>query len=79
MANTTALEAWKDITPLARNESICWVENAKQEDRERRVRGPRRSWRKASADPAAGRGAHTASEPAARKNLPCPPTATRRM
>jgi hypothetical protein len=24
-----ALAAWEDITPLARNEWICWVENAK--------------------------------------------------
>ena len=31
MANPTALDAWKDITPLARNEFICWVEDAKQE------------------------------------------------
>jgi uncharacterized protein YdeI (YjbR/CyaY-like superfamily) len=31
IANTTALDAWKDITPLARNEFICWVEDAKQE------------------------------------------------
>jgi uncharacterized protein YdeI (YjbR/CyaY-like superfamily) len=39
MANATALEAWKDITPLARNEFICWVEDAKQEmTRERRIR-----------------------------------------
>ena len=39
IANSTALEAWKDITPLARNEFICWVENAKQEaTRERRIR-----------------------------------------
>jgi len=30
-ANRTALAAWKDITPLARNEFICWVEDAKQE------------------------------------------------
>jgi uncharacterized protein YdeI (YjbR/CyaY-like superfamily) len=30
-ANPAALDAWKDITPLARNESICWVEDAKQE------------------------------------------------
>ena len=31
--------AWKDITPLARNEFICWVENAKLiETRKRRVR-----------------------------------------
>ncbi len=39
IANATALDAWKDITPLARNEFICWVEDAKQETtRERRVR-----------------------------------------
>ncbi len=38
-ANTTALDAWKDITPLARNEFICWVEDAKQEmTRARRIR-----------------------------------------
>lgn len=30
--------AWQDITPLARNEWICWVETAKQVDtRKRRV------------------------------------------
>jgi len=30
---------WEDITPLARNEFICWVENAKQiETRARRIR-----------------------------------------
>jgi uncharacterized protein YdeI (YjbR/CyaY-like superfamily) len=39
IANTTALDAWKDITPLARNEFICWVEDAKQKTtRERRIR-----------------------------------------
>jgi uncharacterized protein YdeI (YjbR/CyaY-like superfamily) len=39
LANGTALAAWKDITPLARNEFICWVEDAKQEvTRERRIR-----------------------------------------
>jgi len=33
-----ALEAWEDITPLARNEWICWVESAKQEEtRSRRI------------------------------------------
>jgi uncharacterized protein YdeI (YjbR/CyaY-like superfamily) len=38
-ANATALEAWKDITPLARNEFICWVDDAKQAvTRERRIR-----------------------------------------
>ena len=30
IANPTALDAWKDITALARNEFICWVEDAKQ-------------------------------------------------
>lgn len=33
------LALWNDITPLARNEFICWVENAKLiETRKRRVR-----------------------------------------
>ncbi|MGB7050361.1 MAG: YdeI/OmpD-associated family protein [Acidimicrobiales bacterium] len=30
-ANPTALDVWKAITRLARNEFICWVEDAKQE------------------------------------------------
>ena len=31
-------ELWKDITPLARNEWICWVTSAKKEDtRQRRI------------------------------------------
>ena len=39
IANATALHIWKDITPLARNEFICWVEDAKQATtRERRIR-----------------------------------------
>lgn len=38
-ANAKAMAAWKDITPLARNEFICWVEDAKQEvTRQRRIR-----------------------------------------
>jgi len=38
-ANPLALDAWKDITPLARNEFICWGEDAKQvATRERRIR-----------------------------------------
>lgn len=33
-----ALERWEDITPLARNEWICWVEDARKSDtRHRRV------------------------------------------
>jgi uncharacterized protein YdeI (YjbR/CyaY-like superfamily) len=39
LANPVALEAWRDITALARNEFICWVEDAKQKmTRERRIR-----------------------------------------
>ncbi len=39
VANHMALAAWKDLTPLARNEFICWVLDAKQEStRERRIR-----------------------------------------
>ncbi len=33
-----ALDAWDDITPLARNEFICWVTSAKLiETRDRRI------------------------------------------
>ena len=39
VANDAALVAWNDITPLARNEFICWVDDAKQEaTRQRRIR-----------------------------------------
>jgi uncharacterized protein YdeI (YjbR/CyaY-like superfamily) len=39
IASAKALDAWKDITPLARNEFICWVQDAKQRTtRERRIR-----------------------------------------
>lgn len=38
LAHAAALAAWHDITPLARNEFICWVEDAKQpKTRERRI------------------------------------------
>ena len=38
ITNEQALVAWHDITPLARNEWICWVEQAKLiETRERRI------------------------------------------
>lgn len=33
------IAAWEDITPLARNEFICWVEDAKQDKtRQRRIK-----------------------------------------
>ena len=38
-ASGSALGQWNDITPLARNEFICWVISAKQAaTRERRVK-----------------------------------------
>ena len=38
-SDKTALEKWEDITPLARNEWICWVKSAKQlETRNRRIK-----------------------------------------
>lgn len=37
-SDSAALAKWDDITPLARNEWICWVENAKQQEtRSRRI------------------------------------------
>ena len=42
VASALARDAWNDITPLARNEFICWVEDAKQQaTRERRIRRTR--------------------------------------
>ena len=41
-SDKTALEIWEDITPLARNEWICWVEDAKKtETRNERIN---RAW-----------------------------------
>ena len=61
--NAAGLAAWQDITPLARNEFLCWVEDARQPaTRQRRIRRTQRSWRRAGAGPAAG----TASAPAGR-------------
>lgn len=37
-ANKSVVALWEDITPLARNEFICWVESAKLvETRSRRI------------------------------------------
>lgn len=39
VGDATALEIWLGLTPLARNEFTCWVEDAKQaETWQRRVR-----------------------------------------
>jgi uncharacterized protein YdeI (YjbR/CyaY-like superfamily) len=38
LASQTVKTAWKNITPLARNEWICWIESAKkQETRNHRI------------------------------------------
>lgn len=38
ISDPNALAAWEDITPLARNEWICWIEDAKKpETRNRRI------------------------------------------
>ena len=37
-SDAKALETWEDITPLARNEWICWIESAKKaETRHHRI------------------------------------------
>lgn len=39
VADPKVLVLWQGLTPLARNEFICWVENAKQfETRNRRIK-----------------------------------------
>jgi uncharacterized protein YdeI (YjbR/CyaY-like superfamily) len=41
-----ALATWRDITPLARNEWICWIESAKKiETRRKRIEWGRSSLR----------------------------------
>jgi hypothetical protein len=38
LGDPTVLALWEDLTPLARNEFICWIEDAKQaKTRQRRI------------------------------------------
>lgn len=38
LSSPDALKTWEDITPIARNEWICWIESAKKaETREKRI------------------------------------------
>ncbi len=32
MSSSTVIDAWNDLTPLARNEWICWVTSAKRSE-----------------------------------------------
>jgi len=42
LSSSAALAAWENITPLARNEFICWIEDAKKpETRSHRIE---RTW-----------------------------------
>ena len=44
LSHPEALATWEDITPLARNEWICWVESAKKsETRQKRIAWGRES------------------------------------
>lgn len=39
LAAPKTLALWEDLTPLARNEWLCWIESAKKtETRDRRIR-----------------------------------------
>ncbi len=39
ISKKAVLAVWEDITPLARNEWLCWITSAKQQEtRERRIR-----------------------------------------
>ena len=39
ISKPSVLEVWEDITPLSRNEWICWITSAKKlETRDRRIR-----------------------------------------
>jgi len=65
IANIPALNAWQDITPLARNEFICWVEDATQETtRERRIRRTQEELEEGQRRPCCWPGTNTASAPA---------------
>jgi uncharacterized protein YdeI (YjbR/CyaY-like superfamily) len=55
VSDAKALETWKDITPLARNEWICWIQSAKKaETRTRRIEWGFSSLGQESGDPVAG-------------------------
>jgi hypothetical protein len=61
IANPAALDAWKDITPLARNEFICWVEGCQAADDPRTPHSP---------DPGGAEGRHASALLLARMQAP---------
>jgi Bacteriocin-protection, YdeI or OmpD-Associated len=75
VADPAALAAWMDITPLARNEFICWVEDAKQGvTRRRRIRRTREELEEGQRRPCCWPGCshreRTGKEPVARAKHP---------
>jgi uncharacterized protein YdeI (YjbR/CyaY-like superfamily) len=51
-ADQEALATWQDITPIARNEWICWITSAKkQETRQKRIDWGRSSLREGKRRP----------------------------
>ena len=58
-SDVKALETWEDITPLARNEWICWIESAKKaETRTHRIEWGCSSSVKENGDPVVGLAVH---------------------
>jgi uncharacterized protein YdeI (YjbR/CyaY-like superfamily) len=52
LADPEALATWDDITPLARNEWLCWVESAKKaETRQKRIQWGRENLREGKRRP----------------------------
>ena len=52
ISSSNALLAWNDLTPLARNEWICWIISAKKpETRDRRLKRTERELREGERRP----------------------------
>ena len=62
ISDPQALAAWEGITPLARNEWICWIESAKKaETRSRRIEWGCSSFKEGNRRPVVGPDAPTAN------------------
>ena len=60
-SNPKVLMLWESLTPLGRNEFICWVDDAKQPTtRQRRIERTCAELLEGKSGPAAGRAAFTA-------------------
>jgi len=61
ISDPAALAKWEDITPLARNEWICWVISVKKpETRRQHIEGSARNLKKGYDGPVAGQAVLTA-------------------